>query len=190
MSLYFSCLLAVSSSLHSSGDLSPHQSSRLVFGANRWEEGSNGFLTTEFVKQKLDDVLNGRNVDPSPPPPIDLICNHSSKVNDFMFVSCSMFSLYSRPRRSSPSMNHACAISYRVLDETLCLAWWLLHTRTSLCTRIPLFSRYIILTRQMSSSSGRSPLDIGRDICWCPESHSARATLPSRRSSRTRKVPR
>jgi hypothetical protein len=60
--------------------LSPSQSTRLIFGADRWDGASDLNPTSDFIKQKLSDVLHGRNVDSSQPPAIDLLCKHSMKV--------------------------------------------------------------------------------------------------------------
>lgn len=60
--------------------MAPSQSTRLIFGADRWLDGWSVVPTLEFVKRKVDDVLHGRPADPSLPPAIDLICNHTSKV--------------------------------------------------------------------------------------------------------------
>lgn len=60
--------------------MAPSQNSRLLFGANHWEEGLDVVPTADFIKQKLDDVLHGRSVNPSRPPEIDMLCSHSAKV--------------------------------------------------------------------------------------------------------------
>ena len=61
--------------------MSPSQTTRLLFGADQWEGGPDLGPMSDFVKRKLSDVLHGRVVDSSPPPPIDLLCSHSKKVN-------------------------------------------------------------------------------------------------------------
>lgn len=62
------------------GYLAPSQSTRLLFSADRWLDGWSVVPTLEFVKRKVDAVLHGRPADPSLPPAIDLICNHTSRV--------------------------------------------------------------------------------------------------------------
>ncbi|KAJ7654956.1 ER-golgi trafficking TRAPP I complex 85 kDa subunit-domain-containing protein [Mycena polygramma] len=59
--------------------LAPFQSSRLFFGASRWTDGAGSTETLDFVSRKLDDVLHGRTVDRSDPPPIDVLCTHTTK---------------------------------------------------------------------------------------------------------------
>ncbi|KAF8898889.1 ER-golgi trafficking TRAPP I complex 85 kDa subunit-domain-containing protein [Infundibulicybe gibba] len=60
----------------------PYQSSRLLYGANQWLEGSGSPETTKFVTRKLVDILHGRTVEVSDPPPIELICSHIIKTDD------------------------------------------------------------------------------------------------------------
>lgn len=64
--------------------MSPSQNTRLFFNVDRWESGLDVTPTAEFIKRKLADVLHGRNVDSSQPPPIDLLCKHSPKVNTLL----------------------------------------------------------------------------------------------------------
>ncbi|KAJ7783643.1 ER-golgi trafficking TRAPP I complex 85 kDa subunit-domain-containing protein [Mycena maculata] len=58
------------------GSLAPLQSSRLFFGAHRWTDGTGSAETLDFVSRKLQDVLYGRNVGVSKPPPIDVLYSH------------------------------------------------------------------------------------------------------------------
>ncbi|KAJ7900204.1 ER-golgi trafficking TRAPP I complex 85 kDa subunit-domain-containing protein [Mycena olivaceomarginata] len=55
------------------GALAPSQSCRLFYGASRWVDGTGSAETLEFVSRKLEDVLHGRDVGPSNPPPIDVL---------------------------------------------------------------------------------------------------------------------
>ncbi|KII93831.1 hypothetical protein PLICRDRAFT_36073 [Plicaturopsis crispa FD-325 SS-3] len=61
------------------GTIPPYQTGRIFFGANRWNGGSGADQTLEFVTRKLGDVLYGNVVDPLEPPPIELLCTHTSK---------------------------------------------------------------------------------------------------------------
>ncbi|KAJ7038336.1 ER-golgi trafficking TRAPP I complex 85 kDa subunit-domain-containing protein [Mycena alexandri] len=61
------------------GSLAPHQSSRLFLGANRWTDGTGSAETSEFVSRKLEDVLHGRSVHRSDPPPLDVLHSHVAK---------------------------------------------------------------------------------------------------------------
>ncbi|KAJ6574977.1 ER-golgi trafficking TRAPP I complex 85 kDa subunit-domain-containing protein [Mycena capillaripes] len=61
------------------GSLEPFQSSRLFFGASRWTDGIGSVETSDFVSRKLEDVLLGRNVERSNPPPIDVLYSHAAK---------------------------------------------------------------------------------------------------------------
>ncbi|KAJ7932534.1 ER-golgi trafficking TRAPP I complex 85 kDa subunit-domain-containing protein [Mycena leptocephala] len=61
------------------GSLAPFQSSRLFFGAGRWTDGTGSVETLGFVSRKLEDVLHGRNVERSAPPPIDILCSHAAE---------------------------------------------------------------------------------------------------------------
>ncbi|KAL0579376.1 hypothetical protein V5O48_002652 [Marasmius crinis-equi] len=59
--------------------LLPLQSCRLHFGVRHWQDSQGPDETIEFVKGKLRSVLQGRDVDRSDPPPINLCCNHIVK---------------------------------------------------------------------------------------------------------------
>ncbi|KAK1228620.1 hypothetical protein PQX77_008273 [Marasmius sp. AFHP31] len=59
--------------------LPPLQSFRLHFGVRRWRDSQGPGDTIDFVKGKLRNVLQGRDVDRSSPPPIRLCCNHILK---------------------------------------------------------------------------------------------------------------
>lgn len=63
--------------------MSPSQSTRLLFGVNRWAGSSDVGPVTDFITRKLSDVLHGRSVESSQPPAIDLLCSHSTKVSPF-----------------------------------------------------------------------------------------------------------
>jgi hypothetical protein len=93
-----------------SGSMSPSQSSRLAFGANRWEAGSDPQEVLEFVSRKIDDVLQGRQVDVSSPPPIPLLGSHLTKVSlcSFIFnLSQLLHSKAAKPRSvGTPSTRH------------------------------------------------------------------------------------
>ncbi|KZP10535.1 hypothetical protein FIBSPDRAFT_1051266 [Athelia psychrophila] len=69
------------------GYLAPSQSTRLLFSADRWLDGWSVVPTLEFVKRKVDAVLHGRPADPSLPPAIDLICNHTSRTTQILSVN-------------------------------------------------------------------------------------------------------
>ncbi|KAJ7293446.1 ER-golgi trafficking TRAPP I complex 85 kDa subunit-domain-containing protein [Mycena rebaudengoi] len=62
------------------GSLAPMQSSRLFLGASRWNDGSGSAETFDFVSRKLRDVLHGRTVESSNPPPIDVLCSQIAKT--------------------------------------------------------------------------------------------------------------
>ncbi|KAF5384925.1 hypothetical protein D9615_001402 [Tricholomella constricta] len=64
---------------HGLGPMPPLQSSHLLFGVSRWLAGYGSQETFDFVAKKLQDVLNGRTVEISDPPPIDLLCSHIFK---------------------------------------------------------------------------------------------------------------
>ncbi|KAJ7125714.1 ER-golgi trafficking TRAPP I complex 85 kDa subunit-domain-containing protein [Mycena crocata] len=61
------------------GSLAPSQSSRFFFGANYWADGKGSVETLDFVSRKLGDVIHGRSVEPSGPPPIDVLHSHIAK---------------------------------------------------------------------------------------------------------------
>ncbi|KAF9270075.1 hypothetical protein L218DRAFT_848836 [Marasmius fiardii PR-910] len=62
------------------GPLLPLQSCRLHFSVKHWQDSQDLSDVTEFVKGKLRQVLQGRDIDHSEPPPITLCCNHVLKV--------------------------------------------------------------------------------------------------------------
>ncbi|KAJ7630805.1 ER-golgi trafficking TRAPP I complex 85 kDa subunit-domain-containing protein [Roridomyces roridus] len=61
------------------GALPPSQCSRLFLGAHHWTDGTGSAETSDFVPRKLQDVLLGRVVETSNPPPIDVLCSHIAK---------------------------------------------------------------------------------------------------------------
>ncbi|KAJ7169750.1 ER-golgi trafficking TRAPP I complex 85 kDa subunit-domain-containing protein [Mycena filopes] len=63
------------------GSLAPHQSSRLFFGVRRWIDGTGSAETLEFVSRKLEGILQGKSVQHSDPPPIDVLYSHIAKSN-------------------------------------------------------------------------------------------------------------
>ena len=64
--------------------LSPSQSVRWLFGASKWRDGPDVKPTLDFIKQKLADLIQGRTIDSSKPPPIDIHCHHLLKVINFL----------------------------------------------------------------------------------------------------------
>ncbi|KAJ7706314.1 ER-golgi trafficking TRAPP I complex 85 kDa subunit-domain-containing protein [Mycena rosella] len=83
-----------------SGSLAPSQSSRLFFGASRWTEGTGSAETFDFVSRKLQDVLHGKVVEPSSPPPLDVMYNHISKVGCRIFLPAATRHFIHRGRRN------------------------------------------------------------------------------------------
>lgn len=66
----------------SSGPLPLSQSTHLLFGANRLDDaGSDVQRTLDFISGKLGDVVQGRTLELSYPPTINLLCNHMSEVS-------------------------------------------------------------------------------------------------------------
>ncbi|KAG7099059.1 hypothetical protein E1B28_000934 [Marasmius oreades] len=61
------------------GPLLPLQSCRFHFGVKHWQESQGFNDATEFVKGKFRQVLQGREVNHSDPPPVALCCNHVLK---------------------------------------------------------------------------------------------------------------
>ncbi|KAL1748561.1 ER-golgi trafficking TRAPP I complex 85 kDa subunit-domain-containing protein [Schizophyllum fasciatum] len=57
--------------------MAPRQNTRFMFAADAWDEQSGARETREFVKQKLKGIIDGSELDESPPPPIDLLCTHT-----------------------------------------------------------------------------------------------------------------
>ncbi|KAJ6604519.1 ER-golgi trafficking TRAPP I complex 85 kDa subunit-domain-containing protein [Mycena vulgaris] len=82
------------------GSLAPSQSSRLFFGARRWTDGTGSAETFEFVSRKLQDVLHGRGVEPSSPPPIDVLYNHVSKLKATRSAQAAIRHFIDRGRRN------------------------------------------------------------------------------------------
>ncbi|KAL4266576.1 ER-golgi trafficking TRAPP I complex 85 kDa subunit-domain-containing protein [Pleurotus pulmonarius] len=58
------------------GSVSPLQSANITLQAKPWANSSGVRDTYEFVSQRLAEVLLGRTLSPSTPPPIDLLCSH------------------------------------------------------------------------------------------------------------------
>lgn len=64
-----------------SGVIAPSQCFGLILGASSWSGGSGSRETADFVAGKLRQLLQGKDIDPSTPPHIDVHCSHVSKVN-------------------------------------------------------------------------------------------------------------
>ncbi|KAJ8702429.1 hypothetical protein PTI98_001141 [Pleurotus ostreatus] len=60
----------------SRGSVPPLQSANLTLQAKPWANSTGVKDTYEFVSQRLAEVLLGRTLSPSTPPPIDLLCSH------------------------------------------------------------------------------------------------------------------
>ncbi|KAG6841941.1 hypothetical protein C0991_005121 [Blastosporella zonata] len=58
---------------HELGPLPPLQSSQLLLGLSPWAEATSSSDSFKFVSKKLQDVLYGRSVEVSHPPPIDIL---------------------------------------------------------------------------------------------------------------------
>lgn len=65
--------------------LPPRQLGRVLLHAARWDEGSGSAETKEFVIRQLGVVLEGRQMDSSNPPPLDMLFNHITEVGIFLF---------------------------------------------------------------------------------------------------------
>ncbi len=61
------------------GGVSPGQSARIAFGADQWEQRSGG-ETRDYLAQQLRAVLQDDAIPPVDPPPVDLLCGHTTKV--------------------------------------------------------------------------------------------------------------
>ncbi|TRM66415.1 ER-golgi trafficking TRAPP I complex 85 kDa subunit-domain-containing protein [Schizophyllum amplum] len=61
--------------------MAPRQKTRFMFAADPWEGQSGSRETRAFVKQKLKGLIVGDELNESSPPPIDLLCCHSSLAN-------------------------------------------------------------------------------------------------------------
>lgn len=57
-------------------DLAPSQTGRFAFAAERWLDGEGKKESLEFVKSKLDVVLQGEVPSQTDPPEVDLVCSH------------------------------------------------------------------------------------------------------------------
>ncbi|KAG9222665.1 hypothetical protein CCMSSC00406_0004579 [Pleurotus cornucopiae] len=66
------------------GSVPPLQSANLTLQAKPWANSTGVQDTYEFVSQRLAEVLLGRTLSPSTPPPIDLLCSH---VNEKALLS-------------------------------------------------------------------------------------------------------
>ncbi|RDB28485.1 Transport protein particle subunit trs85-1 [Hypsizygus marmoreus] len=97
--------------------LAPSQSSHLFLGASRWGAGAGSQETLDFVCRKLSDVLHGRTVEVSDPPPIDLLCSHISETTQSIdlpstrhFLHCGRRTAVSRALATShphiPTQSH------------------------------------------------------------------------------------
>lgn len=58
-----------------------------MLGATSWSEGSGFRETVDFVSGKLRQLLQGKEIDPSTPPHIDVHCSDVSKVNRFTKIN-------------------------------------------------------------------------------------------------------
>ncbi|KAI0721227.1 ER-golgi trafficking TRAPP I complex 85 kDa subunit-domain-containing protein [Cerioporus squamosus] len=65
---------------HTLASIPPRQVAEYSFGAAPRQTGSDALATTEFVARKIETVLQGGQVDPSEPPPIELACTHLAEV--------------------------------------------------------------------------------------------------------------
>ncbi|KAI0068320.1 hypothetical protein BV25DRAFT_1793504 [Artomyces pyxidatus] len=70
----WSCTTATS---HKLGNLLPSQAIYLPLGVRPWAHMSDNTATRQFVTGKLRDVLQGRDIDQSDPPAIELLCSHT-----------------------------------------------------------------------------------------------------------------
>ncbi|TFK36848.1 ER-golgi trafficking TRAPP I complex 85 kDa subunit-domain-containing protein [Crucibulum laeve] len=61
--------------IHTLHSISGLQSSRTVFFASRWFEGSGYTETVDFVSEKLSSILHGKEITQTYPPPINLYCS-------------------------------------------------------------------------------------------------------------------
>ena len=66
--------------LNSRDMLTPSQVLHLPLGVDRWENELDTQPTLDFVSNTLRNVLQGQTLEPSEPPPIDVLCSHVSKV--------------------------------------------------------------------------------------------------------------
>ncbi|KAF8575503.1 hypothetical protein K439DRAFT_1419748 [Ramaria rubella] len=57
-------------------NLPPQQSTRMLFEAERWTEGSGSTETREFVIRQLGGLLEGRHAGLEEPPPLDVLFSH------------------------------------------------------------------------------------------------------------------
>lgn len=60
--------------------LPPRQTGRVLLQAQHWGEGSGASETKNFVVRQLGAVLEGRQIDSSTPPPLDVLFSHFSEV--------------------------------------------------------------------------------------------------------------
>ncbi|KAF9076140.1 ER-golgi trafficking TRAPP I complex 85 kDa subunit-domain-containing protein [Rhodocollybia butyracea] len=73
-----------------SGPVFPSQSSRFVLGVNPWVNPSGCEETLDYVVRQLEDVVRGRAIGSSEPPPLDLCCSHvfqTQQSDDFEIQS-------------------------------------------------------------------------------------------------------
>lgn len=64
-----------------SASIPPRQAAEYSFGASPRRAGTGATETTEFVLRKIETVLQGGQVNPSEPPPIELSCTHLAEVS-------------------------------------------------------------------------------------------------------------
>lgn len=58
----------------------PLQSSRFIQGVNPWNDSSGCIETIDYVLNRLGDVVRGKVLDQSQPPPLDLCYSHVIQV--------------------------------------------------------------------------------------------------------------
>lgn len=61
-------------------DLAPSQTGHFTFAAEQWLDGEGKKESLDFVKEKLELVLQGDVPSPSEPPEVDLLCSHLLEV--------------------------------------------------------------------------------------------------------------
>jgi hypothetical protein len=53
----------------------------MSFWADPWEDARGDVESVDFIKQKITDVLAGREPDPTPPPAVDILCSSAFQVS-------------------------------------------------------------------------------------------------------------
>ncbi|GLB36017.1 putative ER-Golgi trafficking TRAPP I complex 85 kDa subunit [Lyophyllum shimeji] len=87
---------------HELGSLPPFQASHLLFGTSQWDASPGSQETLDFVTKKLNAILNGKTVEASEPPPIDLLCSHMSETTQSL-ARPSTLALLHRSKRTITS---------------------------------------------------------------------------------------